>query len=205
MGREVRIVGSRSFAGEVAGFARDAGFSVASLLEPYDPSRIGTTIHELSVSPLEEGPTGCPDVLIGTGETHRREIVERARRAGWRPLSLVHPAAHLAASASVGEGALIGPGVVVGAYTTIGPFAVLGRGALVGHHTSIGEHCTLGPGANVAGNAVIEPDAFLGMASAVRDHVRIGTRAVVAMGAVVVADVEALAEVRGVPARPPRP
>jgi sugar O-acyltransferase (sialic acid O-acetyltransferase NeuD family) len=202
MAGEVRIVGTRSFAGEVADYARDAGLEIAGLLEPIDPDRIGTTIHGLPVQALEERPEGDGLVIIGTGESDRRAIVARAKQAGWQPVSLTHPRAHVAPSATVREGALIGPGVVVGAYTSIGDHVVLGRGSLVGHHTEIGAFCTLGPGANVAGNVRVERDAFLGMAAVVRDHVTIGRQSTVAMGAVVVADVETGSEVRGIPARP---
>jgi sugar O-acyltransferase (sialic acid O-acetyltransferase NeuD family) len=196
----IHIVGTRTFAGEVADFARDAGLSIAGLLEPRDTDRIGTTIHDVPVMPLEELPDGERGVIIGTGDPDRREIVARVQRAGWEPVSLVHPGAHLAPSASVGQGALIGPGVVVGAYTSIGEHVVVGRGTLVGHHTEIGEFTTLGPGVNVAGNVRVERDAFLGMAAVVRDHVSIGAGAVVAMGAVVVGDVAPETEVRGIPA-----
>jgi sugar O-acyltransferase (sialic acid O-acetyltransferase NeuD family) len=202
MASEIRIVGTRTFAGEVADFARDAGLRIAALLEPFDPDRVGTTIHDLPVAALEDGPEGDDAVIIGTGEPRRREIVERATAAGWRPVTFVHPGAHLAPSAETGEGALIAPGVIVGAYSWIGAHVVVGRGSLVGHHTEIGPFCTLGPGVNVAGNTRVEPDAFLGMGCVVRDHLTIGAGAVVAMGAVVVRDVVAGNEVRGLPARP---
>lgn len=199
---ETHVVGSRTFAGEVADFARDTGFTLAGLLEPLDPSRIGTTIHGLPVKRLEDGPSGASKVLIGTGDPKRREIVARVIDAGWSPATLIHPRAHVAPSATVGEGSLIGPGVVIGAYAEIGGHVVLGRGSLVGHHSEIGEYATLGPGANVGGNVRVERDAFLGMGAVVRDHVAIGAEAIVAMGAVVVSDVPSGAEVRGLPARP---
>jgi sugar O-acyltransferase (sialic acid O-acetyltransferase NeuD family) len=198
----VHVAGSRSFAAEVADFARDAGLPVAGLVEPYDPGRIGTTIHGLPVRSLEGGPSGDSQaVLLGTGEPARRELVARLQAAGWHPAALVHPRAHMAPSASVAEGALIGPGVIVGAHATIGSHVVVGRGALVGHHTEVGAFATLGPGANVAGNVRLAEDVFVGMSAAIRDHVTVGKSAVVAMGAVVVGDVPEGAEVRGVPAR----
>jgi hypothetical protein len=160
MAAEIRIVGSRTFAGEVADFARDAGLSVAGLLETRDPERIGTTIHGVPVGSLEDGPRGGREVLMGTGEIDRRETVARVRAAGWEPISLIHHRAHLAPSVTVGEGAVIGPGVVVGAYTAIGEHVVIGRGTLVGHHTEIGAFCTLGPGTNVAGNVRMHSSAW---------------------------------------------
>jgi sugar O-acyltransferase (sialic acid O-acetyltransferase NeuD family) len=201
--REVHVAGTRTFAAEVVDFARDAGLDVAGLLEPTDRARVGQTIHGLPVAWLDDGPVRPGAIaLLGTGETARRPLVERLRAAGWRPGALVHPRAHVAPSASVGEGSLIAPGVVIGACAGIGEHVVVGRGALVGHHTTIAEFATLGPGANVAGNVRVEADALIAMAAVVRDHVTVGASAVVAMGAVVVGDVSAGTEVRGVPARP---
>lgn len=200
-GPEVYVVGTRTFAAEVAGYAEETGFRVLGLLEPYDRERIGQTIHGLPVTWLEEtDPDGTP-AIVGTGERARREVVRRLTVSGWEPATLVHPQAHVAASSRIGAGAVVAPGVVVGAYSAIGECAVLGRGTLIGHHTEIGAYATLGPGANVAGNARIGTDAFVGMAAVIRDHISVGDGAVVAMAAVVVADVSDGVEVRGFPAR----
>ena len=198
---EVYVAGIRSFAGEVVDFARDAGLSVAGLISPAPGEPPQQRAHGLPVRAIEAGPGGSRLAIVGTGDPSRREIVERLQSAGWQLLTLVHPRAHLAPSARVGEGVLVAPGVVVGAHSVLGDHAVLGRGTLVGHHTEIGAYATLGPGTNVAGNSRVEPDAFLGMAAVVRDHVTIGAGAEVGMGAVVVADVAPHAHVRGVPAR----
>jgi len=200
-GGEVHIAGTRSFAGEVADYARDAGLSVAGLLWSAEGEPGQAEAHGLPVRRVDDAPSGSRLVLVGTGDRDRREITERLVSAGWQPLTLVHPHAHLAPSARVGEGVLVAPGVVVGAYSTLGDHAVLGRGTLVGHHTEIGAFATLGPGSNVAGNTRIEQDAFLGMGAVIRDHLTIGAAAVVGMGAVVVADVAPKAHVRGVPGR----
>jgi sugar O-acyltransferase (sialic acid O-acetyltransferase NeuD family) len=197
---ELYIAGTRTFAGEVSDFARDANLSVAGLLEPTDPANMGKRIHGLPVRALEDAPAHSA-AIVGTGDTARREIVARLKEAGWRIATFVHPRAHLAPTTKIGEGVLIGPGVVVGAYSTIGDNVVVGRGVLIGHHTEVGSFATLGPGANVAGNVRVEHDAFLGMGAVVRDHVTVGASSVVAMGAVVVGDVPERASVRGVPAR----
>jgi sugar O-acyltransferase (sialic acid O-acetyltransferase NeuD family) len=191
-------VGTRSFAGEVATFAEEAGLEVAGLLEPYARERVGTIIHGYPVTWLEHTAAGT--AVIGTGEPDRRRIVARALEAGWRLASLVHPRAHVSGRSSVGVGTVVDPGVVIGAYTAVAEHVVLGRGALLGHHTQVGAYATVGPGANIGGNTRIEPGVFIGLGALVRDHVTVGAGAQVAMGAVVVSDVAPDTHVRGVPA-----
>ena len=196
------VAGTRTFAAEVVDFVHDAGLAPDALLEPFDADRVGTTIHNLPVSRLEDAPPGR--ALVGTGETDRRAVADRLTEAGHRVVGLVHPRAHVAPSAEIDSRALVAPGVVVGARSRVAAHVVIGRGSLVGHHTEIGEHATLGPGANVAGNVRVEPLVFVGMGAVVRDHVTLGREAVVAMGAVVVGDVPPGVQVRGVPAAPAR-
>ena len=196
--RSVFVAGTRSFSAEVAGFAQDAGLEVKGLLEPYERARVGTEIHGYPVGWLEE--TAPSAALLGTGETDRRPLADRLRAGGWELPALVHPRAHVAATASVAAGTIIAPGAVVGAAAQIGECVVVGRGALVGHHTVLGSFSTLGPGANIAGNVGLGESAFVAMGAAVRDHVSIGAGAVVAMGGVVVGDVPPGVEVRGLPA-----
>jgi sugar O-acyltransferase (sialic acid O-acetyltransferase NeuD family) len=203
MSETISIIGTRSFAAEVADFAEAAGFRVERLLEPYARERVGSRIHGYPVVWIEDAPPG--QAVVGTGERSRRQVVERAVAAGFEFPPLVHPAAHVSRTSTVAAGAVIGPGVVIGASSSIGEHAVLGRGALIGHHTTIGAFATLNPGVNVAGNTVVEDDAFVGMAAIVRDHTRIGASATVGAGALVLHDVEAGADVRGFPASVHKP
>jgi sugar O-acyltransferase (sialic acid O-acetyltransferase NeuD family) len=194
------VVGTRSFAAEVVEYAAAAGFDVAGLLEPYDHDRVGTEVHGLPVTWLEDaGPVAA---AVGTGERERRPVVERLAAAGIEPVAVVHPAAHISDSARVREGCVVGPAAVVGAATELGRHVVVGRGALVGHHVVVGEFATVNPGANVGGNTTIGSGTLVAIGAVVRDHVRVGNSALVAAGAVVVGDVPDGIEVRGLPARP---
>ena len=203
MSDPIWIAGTRSFATEVIGYAREAGLEVAGLLEPQERANAARTIHGLPVAWLEDAPAepGARAAVVGTGDADRREVAERLAAAGVEAATIVHPAAHVPESVTVGAGSIVAPGVVIGAHTEIGRQVVVGRGSLIGHHTRIADHASLAPGSNVAGNSQIGEGAFLGMAAVVRDHLSVGAGAVVAMGAVVVADVPAGASVRGLPAR----
>ena len=199
---ELYVVGTRTFAAEIAGYAEEVGFRVVGLLEPHDHKRVGQTIHGLPVTWLEETKPDGRTFIVGTGENDRHETVQRLIDSGWRAATLVHPRAHVAPNSKIGEGAVVAPGVVIGVCSEIGDHTIVSRGTLVGHHTHVGPFVTFGPGANIAGNVRIEESVFVGMAAVVRDHVTIGPAAVVAMGAIVVTDVAAGIQVRGVPARP---
>jgi sugar O-acyltransferase (sialic acid O-acetyltransferase NeuD family) len=193
------ILGIRSFAVEVADWAQDAGLEIDGFLDPSDDVPEGGQLEGLPVRKLVAA--AGTEAILATGQTDRRKIVMRALGAGIQLRGLLHPTAHVSRRADIDACAVIGPHATIGAATNIGTHASINRGVLVGHHTRIADLVTLGPGANVAGNVIVEEGALVAMGAVVRDHVRIGAWSRVAMGAVVVADVAAGIEVRGIPAR----
>lgn len=194
------IAGTGSFAAEIAGWAADAGTEIGGLVELQQPQRVGSTIHGFPVVGLEP-PVDSAAAILGLGGD-REANWQLLAEAGWVAGSLVHPTAHLAASARVAPSATIGPMVVVGAAAQIGEQAILSRGVLVGHHTSVGDFATLNPGANVGGSSRVGAGAFLGMGCTVVNGLEIGAGATVAAGAVTIRDVLAQTRVQGVPATP---
>ena len=197
----LHVLGTGTFAAEIAEIARDAAFDVVALVELRDDSRVGGRVHGLPVVAFGEPPDASARAVIGTG-AGRTALAERLARLGWTPATVIHPTAHVSPSASIGAGTVVAPRAVVGAAATVGANAILARGVLVGHHTTIGDGVTLNPGANVAGNCAVAGGAFVGMGAIVLDHVRIGRDAVVGAGAVVTRDVAPGQRVQGVPARP---
>lgn len=85
-----------------------------------------------------------------------------------RTLSGISPAAHVAASAVVGEGAWVGPGAfvgdgaVLGARCRIHPLAVVGEGAVVGEESEIFPAAVLYPGVTVGRHVRIHSGAVVG-------------------------------------------
>jgi sugar O-acyltransferase (sialic acid O-acetyltransferase NeuD family) len=198
---EIHVAGTGSFALEVVEYARAAGERVAGLIELLDPSRVGTEVHGLPVLAPNDRCAGDARAVVGAGGD-RRELWSRLAVHGWSPATVVHPAAHVSASARLGDGCVIAPAAVLGAASELGEHVLVGRGALVGHHTMLGPGVTLNPGANVAGNARVGAGAAIGMGALVANGLEVGAGAVVAAGAAVVRDVDAGVRVQGVPARP---
>lgn len=194
---ELYVAGTGSFALEIVEYAREAGHEVVGLVELLDPGRVGTEAHGLPVVAFE-AERGA--VVIGAGGERLRHWALLAEQ-GWSAATIVHPRAHVSASAALGEGCVVGPAAVIGAAARIGPHVLLGRGALVGHHVRIGAGATLNPGVNIAGNARVGEGAVIGMGALVSNGLEVGPGAVVAAGAVVVRPVEPATRVQGVPAR----
>lgn len=197
---EIHVAGTGSFALEVAEYARDAGFTVAGLIELLDPARVGTEVHGLPVRAADDAPKGAAAV-IGAGGDRLAHWALLAPH-GWRAASVVHPGAHVAPSARVGDGCVVAPRVIVGAASELDDHVLLGRGALVGHHTAVETGVVLNPGANVAGHVRLGAGTTVGMGALVADHLEVGAGAMIAAGAAVVRPVGAGVRVQGVPARP---
>jgi sugar O-acyltransferase (sialic acid O-acetyltransferase NeuD family) len=106
---------------------------------------------------------GVEGVVLGFGlGSGRRALVEPIRRAGLALPPLVHPGAHVAASARIGDAAQVMCGAVVGGDCVVGEAALVNAGAVLEHDVLVGPGATIGPGAVLAGRASVEADATLG-------------------------------------------
>ena len=197
--RELCLVGSGSFAVEVAEWAEDAGWRVAGLIELLDSSRVGSAVAGRPVLALGRPGGSGPAVVAagGSRRAHWRTVAER----GWRAGTVVHPRAHVSPSAVLSEGCVVGPGAVVGAATTVGEHTLISRGVLVGHHVSVGSFVSLLPGVNLASHVHLGEETTVGMGAVIVDHTSVGPSATIAAGAVVLGDVDGGVRVQGVPAR----
>jgi sugar O-acyltransferase (sialic acid O-acetyltransferase NeuD family) len=200
----VLLLGAGGFAVEVAELVDDCpGLSVAGFVESLDRSRCGLELRGLPVhwvgdiGPLAESHLA----LSAVGTTSRDGFTRQVEAVGMRFATVVHPTAHVSASAALDAGVLVGAGVIVGAESRIGRHAILNRGVLVGHHVEIGAHASVMPGANVAGFTTIGEQTLVGMGALVLNNLRVGREAVIAAGSVVTHDVADRALVRGSPAQ----
>lgn len=80
----------------------------------------------------------------------------------------IHPSAHIASSAKIGEGASIGPfvviddDVVVGNNCTIHPFVHIARGARIGDHFKAYAHVTVREFSRIGNNVILQDGAKIG-------------------------------------------
>lgn len=203
MSGRLLVLGTRTFAVEVADVAADAGFEVVGFVENLERERCREPIEGLPVLWVEELAMVAGEHLCvsGIATVRRSAYVEQVAALGLPFATVVHPRAHVSSTSAIGEGSVIGAGAVIGSKSAIGRHVIVNRGVLVGHHTRVGDFATLQPGANVAGLCSIGARSFLGMASVVLDRRSVGAEAVVGSGAVVTRDVPPNVKVLGVPAR----
>ena len=133
--------------------------------------------------------------------TSRRRIVERLGLppGGWA--TVVHPAASIPSSASVGEGTVVLAGVVATTGVEIGAHVAVMPSVVFTHDDVIGDFATLGSGARLAGGVTVGEGAYIGAGALIRERCRIGAWALVGMGAGVTGDVPGGEVWAGLPAR----
>jgi acetyltransferase EpsM len=208
--RRVVIAGAGEHARVVAEAAAAAGLEPVGWTGPngagaFSPPllpRLGTD-EELAARLGSLPAADRPSLVLGFGgpaAARRRVVTAFGAGAAWA--TVVHPAAWVSPSATLGAGTVVLARAVVNTGAVIGAHVIVNSGAIVEHDVVVGDHAHVAPGAAIGGGARIGDDALIGLNATVRDHVSVGAGATVGMGAAVTTDVGAGAIVAGVPARP---
>jgi sugar O-acyltransferase (sialic acid O-acetyltransferase NeuD family) len=191
----VAAINDRSPAFELLGFLDDG------------PGLAGAEVDGVPVLGPMSAVGRYPDamVVVTTGSPgnyfSRKRIVERLGLAADRYATLVHPAASLGRSATVGPGSVLLAGVVATASVCIGSHVAVMPGAVFTHDDVVGSYATFGSAARLAGRVAVGEGAYLGSGALVRENRMIGPWAMVGMGSVVLRDVPGGEVWAGVPAR----
>lgn len=115
----------------------------------------------------------------------RRRVVERLGLDAGRFATLVHPAAIMPSSVSVGCGTVIHATCVCTADVRIGRHVQMMPGVVLTHDDDVDDFVTLGAGARLAGSVTVRAGAYIGSAASVRENLNIGRDSMVGMGSVV--------------------
>jgi sugar O-acyltransferase (sialic acid O-acetyltransferase NeuD family) len=203
----VLIVGAGGFGREVLAWARAAW--------PGDTSRIAGFLsadtHVLDGHECGPGIVGDPASYIpaaGDGfllaigiPAVRRRVAESLLARGAEFLSLVHPTAIVAPTATIGPGAILCPHVIVSDAARLGRCALMNYHASLGHDASAGDYCVLSPYASLGGHARAAEDVFLGMHASIGPGRSVGARSKVSANSCALVDVPPDRIVYGVPGR----
>jgi sugar O-acyltransferase (sialic acid O-acetyltransferase NeuD family) len=203
--RRILIVGAGGFGREVLQWARDAwpdhtegivGFLSAQSdrLDGFDG------VPDILGSPDAYAPVAGDKLLLAIGVPYiRRRVAEYLLSRGAEFLTLVHPTAIVAATATLGEGAILCPYSVVSDSVTVGRFVILNYHSSMGHDARAGDFSVLSPHATLGGRAAIAEDVFLGLHATVGPGKTVGARSKVSANSCVLTSATADSVVYGVP------
>ena len=206
MSRPLLLVGTGGLGRETAEAARAGSFWKPVAWADDDPAMWGTELDGLPVLGGTDSAVGSGASVVlcpGRGAT-RGLLADRLAAAGLtedRYATVVHPAASIAASCTLGAGSVVLAGTVLTASVTVGRHAVLMPGVVLTHDDVLADLVTVCARATLAGGVQVGTGAYLGAGCLVREHVAVGAWSVVGMGAVVLRDVPAHETWAGVPAR----
>lgn len=122
--------------------------------------------------------TAMTSVIVAIGDPATRgRLIALVQARGLELISLIHPAACVAASALVGPACVIDAGVVVGARSDIGLGTIIDAGASIAHDAVVGRLVHIEAGARIL------PGARIGAAARIGANAVITRQAMIAEGA----------------------
>lgn len=201
--QDIVIVGAGGFAREVYCWAKNT-FSQESHRFKGFLAKSGDNLQGLALPVLgdEESYEIAKNdhFLLAIGRMDiKRNVVSRLKEKGAQFLTLIHPTALIADTASIGEGVVICPFVTVCDHAILEDFVMMNLYASCGHDARIGRFSVLSPYATVNGAAIVGEEAFLGSHSTVALCRKVGRKAKVSANSAVMNDAPDGAFVFGVP------
>ncbi len=148
---------------------------------------------------------GIEHFLVGVGSVKdnsiKKNLYEKGKNIGMKPINVIHPSAIISPSANIGEGAQILANTVINSEAKIGENVLINTGAIVEHDCIIKNHIHISIGARIASGVLIEDLVFIGAGAIIKQGVKIGEGAIIGAGAVVLKDVEPFKKMAGIPAK----
>jgi sugar O-acyltransferase (sialic acid O-acetyltransferase NeuD family) len=163
---------------------------------------VGDTGLLILADPADYAPQSGDAFLLAIGIPDvRRRVAKALASRGAEFLTLVHPTAVVAPTATLGAGSIVCPHAVVSDAAVTGRCVLVNYHASLAHDAAAGDYVVLSPYATLAGEARVGADAFLGLHASVGPGVVVGERSKVAANSCTLNDVPPDSLVYGVPGR----
>ena len=128
-------------------------------------------------------------IALGIGDNRIREAVaKKAKAAGIKLASAIHPKAAVSKDVRMGEGVVIMAGTVVNPGTVMEDGVVVNTGATVDHDCFLERFCQIWPGAHLAGTVRVGEFSYVGTGASVIQNLKIGKNVMIGAGAVIISD-----------------
>jgi sugar O-acyltransferase (sialic acid O-acetyltransferase NeuD family) len=197
LGREVlEVLRAQRHAGlavECAGFLVDPDYAAPTEVQ-------GVPVHR-DASVLAADPDIRFVIAVGPPAARARIVGRIAPAIGDRFATVIHPAAILGDTVSIGAGSIILQTASITADVRIGRHVLINPRVSISHDCVVEDYVSLSPGVTLAGTVHIEEGCELGTSASVIPRQRIGRWSIVGAGATIISPVEANTTVVGVPGR----
>ena len=140
-------------------------------------------------------------VAIGNNE-HRNKVSGVVLSYGYELATIIHPAAYVATSATIGPGCYVGPMACIQVRCNLATGVIINTSASVDHDCVIGNYVHVAPGTHLCGSVLVGDQTLLGAGSTIVPGVRIGNRCVLGAGSALIKTLEGdNLQIWGVPAK----
>lgn len=194
------VLGAGGHASVVIATLQAAGINVAAAYDD-DSTKHGQMLLGIpirgSLSDVE--PSEKRAAVVALGDSGLRRDVAAFYPFDWR--TVVHPAATVHDTVSLGAGTVVFANAIVQPNCRIGKHAIINTSASIDHDCSIGDFAHVAPGAVLAGGVTVGAHSLVGVGSCVAPGVTIGRHTMVGAGATVVRDLPDDVVAIGCPAR----
>ena len=156
----------------------------------------------LASIPFDWLKTGM-SVFVAVGDNFSRDMLTRdilVHLPGLPLVTLIHPSASVANSATIGAGSAILQNAVVGANAYVGNGCIVNSGAVLEHEAQLGDFASLAPSVVTGGRVSIGRRTAVGMGSVVRQSTVIGSDSVIGAASYVNRDIASRVVAIGTPA-----
>jgi len=181
------------------------GYTTAAILVRDDRAdfhgsiMLGCAVEVPTIPP--DGLQGWVHAAVGAAVIRQR-LLEQSGLPTERWLTVVHPRAAVADSATLGPGSLVAAQAVVAACAQIQAGVIINHGVVVDHDCQVGAYTHIAPAASLGGGVFVGERVLVGAGARILPGVRIGDDVVIGAGAVVLTDIPSGQTWMGVPARP---
>lgn len=137
----------------------------------------------------------------GSRGRDRIQIQNIFRNAGLNLQPLIHSAAYVCPTASLGDGTQVLAQAVVAADSVVGEVCIINHKASVDHECILGNGVHLAPGATLCGCVTIDDGVMVGAGATILPRIKIGADSIIGAGAIVTKDIPARSVIVGNPGR----
>lgn len=131
----------------------------------------------------------------------KAETIDRTGIPIEKFVTVIHPAASVAPSATIGRGTVILANTTIGANAVLGTHVMILPGCVVSHDCHLGDYSIVTSGATLCGAVTLAPSCYIGAGSVLLSGIKVASNSLVGAGSVVTRDVPPSTVVCGNPAQ----